>query len=165
MAALMIVNKPGSQRRANRSGSDAHRDGFALRLPRDRVLGTMTLAEARRRWPNQVEWGEAAFKDFHRGTAEPAMDVVLWDDGRKDVQVLWCAGNSPEITYGGSKTDVPPGSVKDEALWVHKAGEESGEPTYLFGVVPQDAKPTSRPITRDFTLLGNMVSKNGWLTD
>jgi hypothetical protein len=170
MASLLLV---GNGRDAGRVlGRRAapprlpNRGGFKVDLPRDRVKGTITLAEARRRWPERVEFGEAAFKDFHRGSAQVSNDVILYDDGKKEVTVGWTAGTSPEVTYGGATTDTPDGSTKNEALWVHKTGEESGRPTYLVGLVPpKDRRNPRNPVTTDFQLIGNMTAKKGWLTD
>jgi hypothetical protein len=141
-----------------------NRGGFQVELPKDRIIDRIGLADARRRWPKQVEFGEAAFIDFHRGTTKVDDEVILYDDGKKEVTVLWNGGKTNEVTYSGARKDVPDGSIKGDALYVHQVGEDSGKPSYLFGVVPKDGNPRA-PVTRDFMILGNMTSKKGWLTD
>lgn len=185
-ASLLLVGNPDRRRNArqNARGYRGHsldeparranyRDSsggeFTMKLPAERVKGTISLAEARKRWKGQVDLGVAGFRDFHGKNVEVNDEVILYDDGRPDVQVAWVAGISPEVTYGGSPTDVPSGSVKDEALWVHATGETddgkpTGKPTYLIGLVPQKGpRNVKSPVTRDFMLIGNMVAKKGWL--
>lgn len=169
-ASLLLVGNPEHQTKSlgTRTFRKRNDGGFRMILPAERVKGTVSFAEAQRRWPGQVRVAEAAFKDFHGG-AEPSDDVILYDDGRKDVQVAWVAGRSPEVTYGGAKEDVPDGSVKDDALYVHKTNEEAEKgkgpdrPTYLIGLVPKKGANSKDPVTKDFMLIGSMIAKKGWL--
>lgn len=172
-ASLMLVGNPGRKaRRSNprrRNYAEADGEGFKMILPEDKVLGTMTLAQARSRWGSQIQRGIASFRDFHGG-AEPSDDVIVYDDGSDDVRIGWVGGRSPEVTYGGARTDVPDGSVKSDALYVHKTNDpkENGgrdAPTYLVGLVPKRAPVGSAPLTRDFMLIGSMVAKKGWLQE
>ncbi len=133
-----------------------------VRIP-DRVLGTLPLAEARRRFGPDVETQIAAFRDFNRG-AEPVDEVILYDDGRPGVEVGYIAAKSPEVVYGGMKGS-PKGSWKNSAgevggaeegtVWVH---ESKG--TYLVG---RASREKGKPVTRDFRLIGSMVASDGWL--
>lgn len=171
-ASLLLVGNPSRPHASRPLGTRTFRKrndgGFKMILPAERVKGAISFAEAQRRWPKQIAVAEAAFKDFHGG-ADPSDDVILYDDGRKDVQVAWVAGRSPEVTYGGAKEDVPDGSVKSDALYVHKTNEEAEKgkgpdrPTYLIGLVPKKGANSSDPVTKDFMLIGSMIAKKGWL--
>ena len=164
----------GEKQNPSRRRNDAEQQGgprqFKLRLPSDRVLGTLSLEEARRRWPgrNQVPFCVAAARDFHK--ADPGPEVTIVDNGSKEYTFGWTAGESPEVTYSGSPDQVPDGSIKGDALYVHKTDENdrtgkmnrNPRPTYLVGLAPKDGNPRS-PKTKDFMLVGHMVAHRGWL--
>lgn len=153
--------RPGRQiRRPNDSGGT-----YRVKLPADRVLGTMPLEEARRRWPNigldvQVE----AFQDFNRGS-DPHPEVILWDDRRRGVEAGYIAGRVPEMVYGGP-AGSPPGSFKDSGgvqgaepegtIWVHESPNQ-----WMVGRAERDRD--GKPVTRDFQLIGDTRASRGWL--
>lgn len=171
LAPLIMVgngnDRPPHPRRKRNFLDKATGKPFELRLPADRVKGTLTLEEAMKEWPKEGRFAQAAFKDFHGG-AELSDQVVILDNGSDEVTHVWTAGRSPEVTYGGDPDHVPDGSVKSDALYVHKTDEKKrNRPTYLVGVVPkkQAELRAQKPVTRDFMLIGSMVAKNGWLRD
>lgn len=157
-----LAIKTGSVRRPNETTS------YRIKLPADRVLGTMPIGEARRLWPHlrgEIDVQVAAFKDFNRGAA-PFRDVILEDDGRKEVGADYIMAKTPEMVYGGVGGS-PPGSFKnaggvvggdpsEQTTWVHDSPNQ-----YMIGhaVVDRDG----HPVTRDFRLIGDTVAKKGWL--
>jgi hypothetical protein len=163
---LTLGNEPGRRHRP-RVRARRTNDGvtpFEIMLPRREILGTMPINEARRRWPD-VKVQEAALLDFNKGM-KINPDVILRDDGKPGVEVLWLGAKVPEFVYGGHGGS-PEGSFKrsagkvggdqsEETTWVH---ENEGD-TYFAG----HAKMVNgRPVTRDFRVFGNMRAEKGWL--
>jgi hypothetical protein len=151
-------NPPGPRRQNDAGGS------YKIKLPADRVLGTMPLGEAARRWPD-VAVQVAAFRDMNRG-AEPSGKVILWDDRRKDVQCRYVFGKNREMVYGGIGGS-PPGSFKNSGgveggpeegtTWVHDSPDQywTGHAELVRG----------KPITRDFGSIGSTIVKDGWMRE
>ena len=161
-----IGNRPGSQPRRQTPRRANEASTYKIKLPADRVLGTMPLEEARRRWPNiGIDAQVAAFEDFNRG-ASPSPEVILYDDGRREVGADWIGAKAPEVVYGGVGGHAP-GSFKnsggvvggdesEQTTWVHESPNQ-----YLVGHAELDQR--GRPVSRDFYLIGDMVAKNGYL--
>jgi hypothetical protein len=95
-----------------------------VKLPPNRALGTITIAEARRRGIKGIDEALRRFKKFH-GT-EPPDELVGYDDGLNAAGFL--LGRTPEVTY----VDVPAGSNKSGAEWFHKTSAKT--PSYLVHV-------------------------------
>lgn len=118
----------------------------ALKLPRSRVVGRISIEEAIRRKVPGIREAVARFRKFHG--CDPSGDVTVYDDGRKDDVAGFLIGRSPEITYD----DVPPGSNKEGNPWVHKTSKKT--PSYLVHI----------PATKDTMVIGHMTVSD-WLRE
>jgi hypothetical protein len=96
-----------------------------LKLPRGKVAGKISLAEAIRRNVPGIREAVARFKKFH-GCA-PSGDVTLYDDGRKDNAAGFIMGRIPAYDYVVDKSLVP-GSNKNKGPWRHAASTKN--PSY-----------------------------------
>ncbi len=145
----------------------ANRGAYEIKLPADRVLGTMPLAEAARKWPHlDLDLQVEAFEDMNRG-ARASGEVVLWDDRRREVTDGYINSKAEEMVYGGINGS-PPGSFKNSGgveggsvegtTWVHQSPNQ-----YLVGRAERDRD--GKPVTFDFSLIGKTRAKNGWLRE
>lgn len=119
-----------------------------LRLPRERYLGTITIAEARRRGIKGIDEAIQRYRHFHGGL-EPPDALVGYDDGRQEAGFL--IGRADEVNY----SDAPAGSNKAGSKWVHKTSSQF--PTYAVHV----------PYSETMALIGDMPSHGvqDWLRE